>query len=107
MTEQLVFVTYNITPEQWADFSLTADFPPEVKAVPHPNQQIDPNPPYVLVHSQSQADFARKGQIAKSVESEFAGASYSDRYTFLDRVSAPPNKRVTPDFMILLDEESA
>ncbi|KAF2106919.1 hypothetical protein BDV96DRAFT_558457 [Lophiotrema nucula] len=103
----LVFAKFDITPEQWADFTKEASIPPPTHYSGGPTS---PTVPYVLLHSKSQEDYARSEELSTTLRTEFSNADYFEMNEFIDSkvVSLPYEQARTlyKDFFMVLDEQS-
>ena len=101
----LIDNVYSPREQQWADFSQTADYPPETF---HHGDRNDPNPPYVLVHSHSQTDFSSTpAHLPSAIETNFKNASYANLYAFTTTLSEEQRRHVAWEVFMVLDEDSA
>ncbi|KAF2814357.1 uncharacterized protein BDZ99DRAFT_567991 [Mytilinidion resinicola] len=96
----LVIPTYDITPEQWADFAKTAAIPPST-----PDGKLIV--PYILVHSPTQENLKEETErISTTDKTEFSSATWQEiRDTVLDLAEREPLTIHTRYFLIL-DKQS-
>ncbi|KAF2229968.1 hypothetical protein EV356DRAFT_474444 [Viridothelium virens] len=96
MSEPIVFATYDIKAEQWADFT---------KAAAMEGTDVAP---YVLVYSRSPQDTSRTNNLASSVKTELDSATYAElRTIFRNLVDPKDNRHMSLRLFLILDEQSA
>ncbi|KAF2827415.1 hypothetical protein CC86DRAFT_405543 [Ophiobolus disseminans] len=107
MCDAPVFAAYDVTPEQWSDFSNTANITEEHVGWLDP--ATDPTPPYVLIYSRSQENLHRTGALAAKVTTDFKGASYADMYTFPELTCKDEeiSNRLISAYFLVLDAQSS
>ncbi|KAF2489742.1 hypothetical protein BU16DRAFT_163731 [Lophium mytilinum] len=96
----LVIPTYDITPEQWAEFAKAAAIPPEDVGGKH-------IVPYVLLHSPTQQHVHQQtDRISTTVKTKFSSATWQEmRDTVLELgEQEPPNIHTL--YFLILDKQS-
>ncbi|EAT83178.1 hypothetical protein SNOG_08986 [Parastagonospora nodorum SN15] len=76
--------------------------------VGYPDTTADPTLPYVLVHSHSQKNLDRTGEIAQQARTEFMSATYAQIHVFLQRICEDKEtaRRIPSSFFMVLDDKS-
>ncbi|KAH7384437.1 hypothetical protein DE146DRAFT_792784 [Phaeosphaeria sp. MPI-PUGE-AT-0046c] len=101
MCDMLVFAASDIAPEASSDFIKAADLTDDVAGKGTP--PADPTPPYTLVHSRSQEDFSRTGELAYQVKIDFSDAAYAKMAEFGENICKADKTRllISIPFMVL------
>ncbi|KAI9653243.1 MAG: hypothetical protein M1821_007674 [Bathelium mastoideum] len=96
MSQTIVFATYDITPEQWADFAKAAAIPGTDVA------------PYVLISSHSPSSTSCTIALSSPVHSELStSSSFGLRSLFRSLVDPESNQHMSIVLFLVLDSQSA